>query len=261
MASARLIHYDVHGDHGPFALLVHGFLSSRTQWLPNVDALSHWCRPVVAELLGHGRSPSPEDPAPYAPACYVAEFERIRESLGAERWIVIGQSLGAALTLRYALDRPRRFIAHVFTNSNSALAEDGWEERVRPGVEAQAARLRAEGRAAIDDHPLHPLRHKRLPADLRAAFEADAALLDPVGVANTGLYTVPPSSSRARIHENRVPSLLMFGKRETRFAPHARFAGENMPSLTVVRLDGGHAVNIDDPDGFNAAAREFCDRA
>jgi pimeloyl-ACP methyl ester carboxylesterase len=181
----------------------------------------------------------------------------VREALGAARWLVIGQSLGAALTLRYALDHPQRLIAHVFTNSQSALAEDGWASQVRPVMEAQARRLREHGRAVLDDHPLNPARGARMPRILADAFRHDSALLDPAGIANTGLYTVPESPVRARIAGNIVPTLLAVGEREQRFAPYRAYAEQHMPLLQVAPLDGGHAVNIDAAPAFNAAVVQF----
>jgi pimeloyl-ACP methyl ester carboxylesterase len=255
---APALHYEVHAERGPYILLVHGFLSSRAQWMLNIDALSAFARPVVVELFGHGRSPSPDDPAAYAPSGYVRQFELVRAALGAERWLVVGQSLGAALTLRYALECPERVVAHVFTNSNSALADEAWGERVRPAMEAQALRLGSDGRRALDEHPLNPARGSRLPGAVRAAFIEDSALLDPSGVAKTGLYTVPGSSSRMRVAENRVPALLVVGEREDRFAAHRRYAEAAMPLLTVVGLDAGHAVNIEAATAFNAAVTGFC---
>ena len=62
------LHVDVHPGTGPFLLLVHGFLSGRSQWKLNLAALSEVVQPVVLELWGHGRSPSPEDVARYHPA-------------------------------------------------------------------------------------------------------------------------------------------------------------------------------------------------
>ncbi|MBI5288614.1 MAG: alpha/beta fold hydrolase [Chloroflexi bacterium] len=258
--NAPLLHYEIHGDRGPCILLVHGFLSSRAQWLLNVPALSAFARPVVVELFGHGRSPSPREPAAYTPPYYVEQFERIRTAVGADRWFVVGQSLGGALTLRYALGRPDQVVAHVFTNSNSALAEEGWAGRVLPAMEAQARRLEDEGRRVLDEHPLNPARAGRLPALVRGAFIEDGALLDPRGVANTGLYTVPGSSSRERLPDNRVPTLLVVGEREKRFAGHRHYAEEMMPLLTVVGLNAGHAVNIEAAETFNTAVIEFCAR-
>ena len=57
------LYYDVHAGTGPYMLLVHGFLSSRTQWRLNLAALASVVRPVVVELWGHGRSPAPAEPA------------------------------------------------------------------------------------------------------------------------------------------------------------------------------------------------------
>jgi pimeloyl-ACP methyl ester carboxylesterase len=251
------LHYDVHGGQGPFVLMVHGFLSSRAQWMLNLDALAAVGRPVVVELFGHGRSPSPEHAAAYTSASYAREFERIRETLGAERWYVIGQSLGAALTLRYVLDHPERVIAHVFTNSQSALAEDGWEERVRAGMEAQRKALEADGARAIAEHPLNPARATRLPSDVRDALANDTRLHDPHGIAMTGMHTVPGSSVRGRVHENVVPTLLTVGEREERFAPYRAFAEASMPMLECIGLDAGHAVNIEAAEGWNRAVVEF----
>jgi pimeloyl-ACP methyl ester carboxylesterase len=252
-----LLYYEVHGRHGPYLLLVHGLLSSRAQWRLNLEALSAVCRPVVVELLGHGRSPTPDEPACYTPSGYAADFERIRRALGVERWFVCGQSLGAALTLRYALDQPDRIIGQIFTNSNSALAEDGWAERVRPAMEAQAHRLETEGRAFLDEHPLNPARSSRLSPEVRDAFVADCALHTPRGIAYTGLHTVPDSSVRSRVAENAVPALLVVGEREARFAAHRQFAERAMPQLDVVALSAGHAVNLEAAGEFNTAAAAF----
>ncbi len=256
MTDAHL-HYDVHPGNGPFMLFVHGFLSSRSQWRPNLDSLSQVATPVVVELFGHGRSPSPDDPAAYTPSNYAVEFERIREALGVDRWLVCGQSLGAALSLRYALDYPERVIAHIFTNSMSALAEEGWADQVRPGLEGQARRLAEEGRGVLEQHPLSPLRNRRLPPIQREAFAADAKLLDPAGIARTGLFTIPDSSVRARVGSNSVPTLLAVGQREMRFAPYWHFAETEMPLLTVAEIHAGHAPNLDAAEAFNDAVLAF----
>ena len=254
------LHYDVHDGSGPFLLLVHGMLSSRSQWIPNLEALSGACRPVVVELYGHGRSPSPQDPSAYTPGAYVEEFERIRADLGAEGWAICGQSLGAALTLRYALEHPDRIAAQVFTNSNSALAKPEWDRAVRAFMEEQAQRIERDGARALERMAVHPKRSRTLPPAIRDALVADAELHDPRGVAMTGLHTVVGSSVRERVHRNRVRSLLVVGTREKRFEAQAAYAEKTIPHLDVVRVDSGHAVNIDSPATFNDAVTEFIRR-
>ena len=251
------LHFDVHGERGPFLLLVHGMLSSRAQWLENLAPLELFCRPVVVELFGHGRSPAPDDPSRYAPENYVAEFESIRSALGGERWFICGQSLGAALTLRYALDHPDAVLAQVLTNSMSAFADGDWAARARPVLEAQARQIRENGRRALDAHPFNPSNSRRLPPQLRSALVADYKLHDPLGIAYTSLYTVPNSSVRARVAENLVPALLVVGEREKAFKDQALYAERTIPNIEVVRLDAGHAVNAEAAGPFNQAVTMF----
>jgi 2-succinyl-6-hydroxy-2,4-cyclohexadiene-1-carboxylate synthase len=258
LASEPILYSEVHGSTGPYLLLVHGFLSSRAHWLLNLDALSTFCRPVVIELLGHARSPSPDDPAPYSPDAYVAEFETIRATLGADGWLICGQSLGAALTLRYSLDHPDRVRAQVFTNSNAALADKNWSSRVMPIMEAQARQIEHEGRSALDKHPFAPTRSRRLPPNAKAALIADYELHDPFGIARTARHTIPFSSVRERIAKTKVPTLLVAGDREEGFRDQAKFAQETLPNIAVAYLSTGHAVNIEDAPAFNAAVTGFC---
>lgn len=255
--SDALLHYDVHGSEGPYVLFVHGLLSSRSHWLPNVPAFTPSCRPVVVELLGHGRSPAPQEAACYEPSQYVRQFERIREALGVERWYVVGQSLGAALTLRYALDVPDRIVAQVFTNSNSALADRDFASRVQPLMEQQAEAIERDGRAVLDQHRFNPTRARGIDAAVKKALQRDFALHDPRGIAMTGLHTIPHSSVRERLGALRVPTLLTVGEREKRFAPLRQVAEAAIPDLHVCGIDAGHAVNLQAPDAFNTAVLAF----
>jgi 2-succinyl-6-hydroxy-2,4-cyclohexadiene-1-carboxylate synthase len=258
---ALKLHREIHPGQGPFLLLVHGILLGRSLWGPNLAGLARVSRPVIVELWGHGRSPSPQEPALYDPRAYVAAFEEIRAELGAERWLVCGQSFGAALTLRYALDHPERLIAQIFTNSTSALADREWAARTRAAAPAFAETIEREGRPALERMPIHPQWAKHLPASTREAVLADAAIVDPRGVARTLRYGVPESSVRERVGENRVQTLLVCGERESRFQPLREFAERQMPLLEVAPTDAGHAVNLEAADAFDAAVIDFLHRA
>ena len=59
------LNWRVHDGSGPYLLLVHGMLSSRNQWLPNLVDLAKVCRPVTVELYGHHEAPTPTEPDQY----------------------------------------------------------------------------------------------------------------------------------------------------------------------------------------------------
>jgi pimeloyl-ACP methyl ester carboxylesterase len=214
-------------------------------------------RLVTVELWGHGHSPSPEEPACYAPDAYIEAFDRIRARLGVERWFLCGQSFGAALTLRYALRYPHRVAAQVFTNSSSAFADAAWVQARRVSALQQADAIEREGQAALARLPVHPSRARRLPPDVQAALLADARLHSPRGIAQTLRYTTPNVPVRERVHTLQVPTLLVCGEREQRFAAYRTFAEQEIPCLQVVGAPAGHAVNIEAAEVFNATVVDF----
>jgi pimeloyl-ACP methyl ester carboxylesterase len=254
------LHYDVHEGTGPYMLLVHGFLSGRSQWQPNLAALSRVVRPVVVELWGHGRSPSPEEPERYYPDGYVTLFEDLRQHLGAERWVLCGQSLGAALTMRYVLTQPSRVLAQVFTNSSATFADAAWLQARRSSALQQAETIERDGHPALEALRVHPVHARRLPQEAQAALVADARLHTPRGIANTLRYTTPNAPVRERVHTLQTPTLLVCGEREQRFHDYRTFAERTIPGLEVTGTPAGHAVNIEAAEAFNTAVVDFIGR-
>jgi 2-succinyl-6-hydroxy-2,4-cyclohexadiene-1-carboxylate synthase len=250
-------YFEIHPGHGPYLLLVHGLLSCRAQWMLNISALSQVTRPVVVELLGHGRSPAPASPEAYRPEKYVEAFENIRKQLGVDEWFICGQSLGASLTLRYALDLPRRIKAHAFTNTTSSFREISYMDNAREDINELARQLLAMGTEGLKKIPVHPANARNLHPDVKAALIEGCMDISLQGVVNGICYTRPEASVRDRVNANTVPSLLVCGKREKRFLPFRDFAREHMACLEIVELDAGHAVNIDAAEEFNNSVSSF----
>ena len=253
-------YYEVHDDgSGPYMLLVHGFLSSRVQWRVNLPALKKVVRPVLLELLSHGRSPAPEEPEAYKVQSYIDTFEAIRMKLGTDRWIVCGQSFGAGLATQYALDLPDRVMGLVITNSISAFSPKGDPERAA-AQEERARTIEAGGKAALEQLRIHPRHAKRFPEDIKAEMVADADRIAPEGILRSIALTSPSLSIADRLADIRVPTLLVNGTWEKRFQPMRKHAAKQIPGVTVVDLPAGHSVNIEAAEGFDTAVTEFVGR-
>jgi Predicted hydrolases or acyltransferases (alpha/beta hydrolase superfamily) len=118
---------------------------------------------VVVELWGHGKSPSPEEQKRYEPHGYIEEFENIREELEIDRIWLIGQSMGAALVMHYAVSHPERVGGLIITNSASGFAEPTeWQERNRTMVSKIADQVDEEGVECLRDSWINPGRSKRI---------------------------------------------------------------------------------------------------
>lgn len=258
MTAAHQLHVEVLDGSGPPIFMVHGMLSSQSQWRANLAALATVARPVLFELWGHGSSPAPEDAQRYAVDAYLAEFERVRLALGAPRVAVCGSSFGAGLTMRYSLRHPEAVFAQVFTNSMSALTVRAQS----PGqTETHAADIEARGAEAIAEMPFHPRHARRLEPEVRATLVEAAELVNPRAVAMAIRHTVPGLSVARELEQIRVPTLLVNGLWEKTFQPQRDAARERIPGCEIHDLPAGHAVNLEAADGFNAAAVAFLARA
>ena len=253
-------YWEVHDrGQGPHILMVHGFLSSRAQWRANLDALTQFTRPVLVELLGHGRSPSPEDPAVYAVSAYMQAFEAIREELGAERWLICGQSFGAGLAIQYALEYPERTMGLVFTNSNSALSAPNDPERAASQDE-RARAITEGGKQPLWDLRIHPRNAKRFPEEIKAELVADADMLAPEGILRSIAWTSPGLALAHRLRDISVPTLFVNGVWEKRFQPLRDKIAAGIPGVIVADYPGGHSINIEAAEGFETSVREFVAR-
>lgn len=252
-------YFEVHEGNGPHLLLQHGFLSSRAQWRPNLEALQAFCTPVVVELLGHGRSPAPTEDKPYEVASYVAAYEAIRREIGAERWFVCGQSFGAGLAIRYAMAYPQHTRGVVVTNSLSAFSKSGDAER-RSLTEERIRNIEQDGRKALEALRIYPSHAKRLPEDAKVEMVADAAGISLSGVVKSWRVTAPELNMQEQLVKVPVPMLLVNGLWEKRFQPLCDESKALVPDLTLVELDGGHSINMEAAEGFNEAVRSFISR-
>jgi len=254
------LHAVQHPGTGPGALVLHGALGSRSYWDDNIEALSTVCRPRVLELWGHGRSPSPADPARYEPSGYVDELDHHRTELSDDRVWLIGQSMGAALVMNYALAHPERVIGMVITNSSSAFAKpEWWQERNRTMVKERADEVEAHGPEILRDSWINPGRSKRISADVRARLADEFSEHTGPGLVNSFLVTNYSLPLGERLREIAVPTLLTNGIQEEQFQGLLHRVAM-VPGIEIVELPGAHAVNAHDPPGWNDAVTSFIRR-
>ena len=248
--------YEAAPDTGlPPLLMVHGLLVNRDIWQPN-HALSRQFRLIRVDLPGHGDSPGLQDPEQAHPASLIGALDRLRLSLGIARWHLCGQSFGAGIALFYALTYPAACSGVVFTNGNAALRGHEAEDQ-REARRALIAAIRHEGKDALRRLPYHPANARRFPPDLRQGLSASADIVDPESLALLMQEGLPRLSVRARLDEISAPTLLVNGHYERKFQPLRDWLEQAHPGIAIADLPGGHSVNVDCPEAFNATVETF----
>lgn len=134
----------------PVALLfLHGVGSSLATWDVVMDRLADRYRVAAFDLLGHGRSPTPEDPELFTRDAALGDVDDLLDELGRPT-ILVGHSLGGYLALAHAATRPDVAAGLIVLNTGPGFRDDAkreaWNERSRRnahrfGVAPQAAEI------------------------------------------------------------------------------------------------------------------------
>src|SRR5450432_1341420 len=191
--------YTVHGiqfnlsDYGSFGadlplLLLHGFMGSAGSWPPHIPALSAKSRRVLAlDLLGHGLTDSPADPARYSMPHCSADFAALLDQLGLKRVTVLGYSMGGRTALHFALTYPQRVAALILESASPGLADQSERQARVASDEALALRLERDGLPAFVNYwerlPLFASQ-ARLPAETQNAVRQGRLANNAQGLAN-----------------------------------------------------------------------------
>lgn len=243
-------------------MLVHGFTASQASFLSNIEGLRRHFTVVSTDLLGHGDSDSPLDRLAYRPEAAGARLVGLADELGLERFLLCGHSLGGALALRVALDRPQRLLGLIVINSNSAAATPKWHAERSPSLAEMGARAIVEGTEFVKRTRLYPAASKRLPPDAKAAIAASFDKMEPHAFALTGTELNTQASAFERLGELRVPTLIVAGTRDRMFMENLPAMLAQMPAehVQTVELEGaGHAANLEQPAEFEAAVDRFAE--
>lgn len=100
---------------GTPVVLLHGWAATTECWQFTLDNLKIDHQVIVPDLPGHGRSG--DGPHPYSLRFYSQWLNDVLDALGIEQAILIGNSLGGAISLAYALEHPDRILSLIPVDS------------------------------------------------------------------------------------------------------------------------------------------------
>jgi pimeloyl-ACP methyl ester carboxylesterase len=248
----RMHCYDAPGSGNlPPVALLHGLAAAATPFGPLLMRLRKDTRRVLApDHLGHGFSAGRT--APLTPASLLGATRETLDRLLDEPAIVVGNSLGGAVAVRYALSSPHNVKALVLVSPAGAHCDDNeWKDLKRLFDMTSRADAATFFRRVYHEPPwfLALVAHE-LPAAMASAPVRSIML----GASNA--TALCPEELAALT----MPVLLVWGQEE-RLLPEsnlAYFKRHLPPGTRVERPDGfGHSPHIDAPDALAELIVEF----
>lgn len=244
--------------------------------LPIVDLAED--RPVIFyDQLDSGHSDRPNDPDNWTVDRFVSEIDDLRDALGLDRCVVLGNSWGGTLTAEYAMRQPPGLEAAVL--SSPLISTERWiadntdyreqlpddvQQTMREHEEAGTIGSEEYQNAVMVFYRKHLNRQEPWPAALNKSFEIYNPKLyetmwGPTEFNATG--TLKDYDSTGRLPKIEVPALFVCGEYdESTPAANEDFASMTPNGEVKVIDDASHTAFLEQRQAFMTAVREFLAR-
>lgn len=251
------------GGQGTPLLLLHGFTGRGSSWASHLPALGRSHRTIVVDLLGHGRSDAPADPARYAIERQADDLAALARALEAQKADVLGYSMGARIALRLALDHPAAVRRLVLESPSAGIADPVERDRRRAADEALAGTIERDGVAAfVDRWEGQPIfaSHAALPAAARERLRRQRLGHTPGGLANAlrGAGQGAMTQLHGRLGKVRAPTLVVVGSLDPVGRERAAVVAGGIRGARLEVVEGaGHNPHLERPAVFRRLVVAF----
>jgi len=241
--------FDVAGPtDAPAIVLVHGSVVSRKMWLPQLQGLSDTYRVIAPDLPGHGALAE----RPFTFATAAESLADVIQQHARSRALVVGLSLGGYVAMELAHRSPNLVAGLVLSGCSlnfdgllgrylkfaSWLMQRGW---LKLSMEQSEARVKRMFPPALADAAEEQLRAGVYPHALGPSY-AEMAGKD---------FSVMLAGFSG-------PSLILNGERDSSTRRgEAIFLSAAQQGRVQTIPGAGHACNLDQPEKYNQAVREF----
>ena len=245
------INYELHGKDGaPWLVLSHSLACSTRMWDPQIEAFQSMYRILAYDMRGHGKSAAPS--GAYSLDMLSDDVLGLMKELGIKRATFIGLSIGGMIGQTLALRQTGLFDGMVLadtTHTQPPEAVKQWEDRIRI-AESQGMK----GLLASTMERWFTASFRESPA---AKKIGELVLATPVaGYVGCG-KAIMKLNTTARLKEIKLPVLAITGA-EDGAAGGTRHIGETVPGAKFVSIpNASHIANVEQPEAFNRALREF----
>jgi len=255
--------YEEAGEGTPL-VFVHEFAGEARSWHLQVRFFARRYRTIAYNARGYPPSDVPGDPKAYSQDQAVDDIRGLLDALGIGKAHICGLSMGGYATLHFGLRYPERALSLVVAGAGYGSVP-GEREKFRRDVEETALRFERDGMKAVAEFytkgPTRVQFKDKDPAgwqefyDMFCAQSAKGHALTMRGVqmSRPSVYDLEAAMERLT-----VPTLIVTGDEDEPCLEPAIFMKRKIRSSgLVVMPKAGHAVNLEDPEGFNRTVLDF----
>ena len=248
---------------GEALLLLHGFTGSMRTWTPHIPALRNQFQVITLDLVGHGGSDAPLDPARYRTDMCIKDVLHVLDYLQIDSFHMLGYSLGGRVALSIATNHPQRIRSLIIESATPGLS-DPVERRQRIlSDDALAELIESEGVEAFVNQWEKLsifITQRLLPRTVQDELRQQRLRNTPRGLINSlrALSTgvMPPVWDK--LSRLTMPVLLIAGDLDKKYVQLAITMNAQIKGSRLAVVPGsGHTVHLERPAEFDSLVLSF----
>jgi 2-succinyl-6-hydroxy-2,4-cyclohexadiene-1-carboxylate synthase len=244
-------------------VFLHGFTGNSKSWSPHIPYFRSDFSCISIDLLGHGNSDTPLDPARYRMEKTVSDLIALFDQLGLDKVHLVGYSMGGRVALSLAIHHPKRVLSLTLESASPGI-QSPEERRARiKSDEALCDLIENDGLDKFIEHwenqPLFATQGN-LPEDMRSNLRQQRQKNTSRGLVNSlrGLGSGVMPSMWNKLDQVQCPTHLIVGELDEKFSSIALKMAASMKQVKISMVeDTGHTVHLEKPDEYNAIVMKF----
>ncbi len=240
-------------------LMLHGFMGTGEVFEPLIDGLSGFCNPLTLDLIGHGKTETPDNPGLFTAERQTRQIKSILDRLQFEPLYLFGYSMGGRLAFQLAARYPGLFAGAIIESSHCGLAsKKDRAERTRTD-EKRARQIENNFPAFLSEwQNLALFAHTPVDARRRYASIMNRQKPERLSASLKGFGAGVMPYVCKKIRSSRLSLHLIAGERDEKYVKRMSEISENHAKsrLTIVK-NAGHRVHTDRPDEWLRIVKDF----
>ena len=257
------VHYECWNEFGSETVVfLHGFTGSTKTWHEQVSLLPATYRIIAVDLVGHGKTDSPNDVAHYTMENQVELLHELLKVLKVLPFHLVGYSMGGRVALSYAVRYPVDVVSLILESATPGIIDEQQRIERQKSDHALACKIEKEGVEAFIDYwesiPLFASQ-KQLPVERQAKLRSERQNQQAIGLANS--LRMMGTGIMPEVWEDvatlPMQTTLITGELDSKFvniANEMQQKNKKMVHITVPSV--GHAIHVENPQKFATIVKE-----
>ena len=247
-------------------LFLHGFTGSANDWKDIAKVLDKRFNKIAVDLIGHGKTSSPNDINFYMIDSIIDQIEKIIQHLGLKEVILCGYSMGGRIALNFAVNKPNLLTGLILESTSAGIRNKNERDKRKYNDEELAS--------YIENNPIKDFITRWLDQEIfgtlsRFSNEKIKIIKEEkmknsrTGLANSlrgfGIGVMPYLGSE--LIKLKIPTILISGGLDDKFTQINKSFRKLFPSANhKIISTSGHNTHLEEPKKFVELVNDFLKR-